>query len=128
MEKNYKNESMVDVAYDLLSEKNGEMNFLELYHEITKKLEMSDEESLAKMAQFYTNLSLDGRFVNVGNNVWDLRKNLTYDKVHKDMNAFYSDIDEETNANHEKEDDDDTDEENLEDKDEYDDDNKSDDM
>ena len=89
MEKNYKNESMVDVAFDILNETQRTMNFQELYHEITKKLELTDEESLAKIAQFYTNLSLDGRFVTLGNNEWDLRKNQTYDKVHIDMNDVY---------------------------------------
>lgn len=129
MEKNYKNESMVDVAFDILNENQRTMNFQELYHEITKKLELSDEESLAKIAQFYTNLSLDGRFVTLGNNEWDLRKNQTYDKVHIDMNDVYSDIEEETAANRDAEDlDEDASDEDSEDKDEYDSENKNEDI
>lgn len=129
MEKNYKNESMVDVAFDILNENQRTMNFQELYHEITKKLELSDEESLAKIAQFYTNLSLDGRFVTLGNNEWDLRKNQTYDKVHIDMNDVYSDIEEETAANRDVEDiEEDASDEDSEDKDEYDSENKNEDI
>lgn len=129
MEKNYKNESMVDVAFDILNETQRTMNFQELYHEITKKLELTDEESLAKIAQFYTNLSLDGRFVTLGNNEWDLRKNQTYDKVHIDMNDVYSDIEEETAANRDVEDlDEDVLDEDNEDKDEYDSEHKNEDI
>ncbi|MCI6788347.1 MAG: DNA-directed RNA polymerase subunit delta [Mollicutes bacterium] len=129
MEKNYKNESMVDVAFDILNENQRTMNFQELYHEITKKLELTDEESLAKIAQFYTNLSLDGRFVTLGNNEWDLRKNQTYDKVHIDMNDVYSDIEEETAANRDVEElDEDVSDEDSDDKDEYDSENKNEDI
>ena len=129
MEKNYKNESMVDVAFDILNENQRTMNFQELYHEITKKLELTDEESLAKIAQFYTNLSLDGRFVTLGNNEWDLRKNQTYDKVHIDMNDVYSDIEEETAANPDVEElDEDVSDEDSDDKDEYDSENKNEDI
>ena len=129
MEKNYKNESMVDVAFDILNETQRTMNFQELYHEITFKLELTDEESLAKIAQFYTNLSLDGRFVTLGNNEWDLRKNQTYDKVHIDMNDVYSDIEEETAANRDVEDlDEDVLDEDNEDKDEYDSEHKNEDI
>lgn len=129
MEKNYKNESMVDVAFDILNETQRTMNFQELYHEITKKLELTDEESLTKIAQFYTNLSLDGRFVTLGNNEWDLRKNQTYDKVHIDMNDVYSDIEEETAANRDVEDlDEDVSDEDNEDKDEYDSEHKNEDI
>lgn len=35
---------------------------------------------------------MDGRFVNLGDNTWDLRKNNTYDKVHIDINDVYSDV------------------------------------
>ena len=129
MEKNYKNESMVDVAFDILNENQRTMNFQELYHEITKKLELTDEESLAKIAQFYTNLSLDGRFVTLGNNEWDLRKNQTYDKVHIDMNDVYSDIEEETAANRDVEElDEDVSDEESDYKDEYDSENKNEDI
>ena len=43
---------------------------------------------------FYTNLTLDGRFVNVGENKWNLRERVTFDKIHVDMNEFYADVEE----------------------------------
>ena len=99
MSENYKNESMVDVAYQILSEKNQILSFNKLFDEVCARLEFTKEERDDKISQFYTNLSLDGRFVTLGDNEWDLRKNQTYDKVHIDMNDVYSDIEEETKAN-----------------------------
>ncbi len=99
MEENYKNESMVDVAYSVLSQKNSVTGFNDLFNNVAEKLELTPEQKADAISNFYTNLSLDGRFVNLGDNQWDLRTNQTYDKVHIDMNDVYSDIEEETKGN-----------------------------
>jgi DNA-directed RNA polymerase subunit delta len=103
MEENYKNESMVDVAYSSLVGFAKVVSFSELYDDVCAKLELTDEEKKNNISRFYTNLSLDGRFVTLGNNLWDLRKNQTYDKVHIDMNDVYNDIDNDTYGNYDKE-------------------------
>ena len=99
MAENYKNESMVDVAYSIL--KNGplSMKFKDLYDEVLKLKEMSEEDGRKAISQFYTNLTLDGRFVDLKDNEWGLRERETYDKVHIDMNAVYSELDEEAKMN-----------------------------
>ncbi len=99
MEENYKNESMVDVAFSILSQKNTVTSFTDLFNDVATKLELTPEQRADAISNFYTNLSLDGRFVNLGDNQWDLRTNQTYDKVHIDMNDVYSDIEEETKGN-----------------------------
>lgn len=99
----YKNESMVDVAYDVCVEKQRELYFHELYKEVCKKMELSSDEANRKMSAFYTNLTLDGRFVNLGDNQWDLRENQKYDKVHIDMNDVYTEMEEESIANRDME-------------------------
>ena len=38
-------------------------------------------------------MMLDGRFVTLGENEWDLRSRHTFDKVHIDMKDVYSDVD-----------------------------------
>jgi DNA-directed RNA polymerase subunit delta len=103
MEENYKNESMVDVAYSALVQFGKVVSFSELYDDVCNKLEFTDEEKKNNISRFYTNLSLDGRFVTLGNNMWDLRKNQTYDKVRIDMNDVYNDIDNDTYGNYDKE-------------------------
>ena len=99
MTENYKNESMVDVAYSYLNEVKQITRFADLFNAVSERLELSDAEKENLISVFYTNLSLDGRFVTLGDNEWDLRSNQTYDKVHIDMNDVYSDIEEETKAN-----------------------------
>lgn len=96
---NVKNESMVNVAFDVLTENKRMMNFLELFKEVCKRLEFNDEQASDRISNFYTNLTLDGRFVNLGDNEWDLRSNQTYDKVHIDMNDVYTEMEEESIAN-----------------------------
>ena len=99
MAENYKNESMVDVAYSVLKDLNKITRFCDLYSEVAIRLELTEQEKEDRISQFYTGLSLDGRFVTLGDNEWDLRSNQTYDKVHIDMNDVYSDMEEETKAN-----------------------------
>lgn len=99
MAENYKNESMVDVAYSVLKDLNKITRFCDLYNEVAIRLELTEQEKEDRISQFYTVLSLDGRFVTLGDNEWDLRSNQTYDKVHIDMNDVYSDMEEETKAN-----------------------------
>ena len=48
---------------------------------------------------------LDGRFVTLGENQWDLRSRHTFDKVHIDMRDVYSDV--ETSDDDEEEDEED---------------------
>ncbi len=100
MAENYKNESMVDVAYSVLKGVPASMNFKDIYTKVLELKQMSEEEGKKVIAQFYTNLTLDGRFVDLKDNEWGLRERETYDKVHIDMNDVYSDIDEEAKANY----------------------------
>ena len=99
MVENYRNESMVDVAYSYLKETNRKVKFNDLFNVISERIGFTEEEKENLISNFYTNLSLDGRFVTLGNNEWDLRSNQTYDKVHIDMNDIYTDMEEETKAN-----------------------------
>ncbi len=99
MAENYRNESMVDIAYSVLKEKGEIIKFSDLFNEVALRLELTEEQKSDYISNFYTCLSLDGRFVNLGDNEWDLRVNQTYDKVHIDMNDVYSDIEEETKGN-----------------------------
>lgn len=85
--------SMLDAAYELMAEKKS-IAFSALWNAVCKKMNLSSEEAKKKIANFYTQLSLDGRFVALGNNKWSLRDQLPYDKVHVDLSDFYKDIEE----------------------------------
>lgn len=108
--------SLVDSAYGVLTErysKNGKsipMRFADLLNEVGDELGIENEEELSKIAsRFYTDLTLDGRFVIKENNTWVLREHEKYADVHIDMNAIYIEgEDEEEESDEEKKLDDET--------------------
>lgn len=83
--------SLLDIAYDYISSLDNPCTFNDLWSHIVSEANLSNEESTNKVARFYTNLMLDGRFVFLGDNLWDLRSRQTFDKVHIDMKDAYSD-------------------------------------
>ena len=92
-------ESKTDIAYRLMLKKKKERNFYDLWEEVKAELaKVAAPEELENIEEdisfFYTNLTLDGRFVCVGENKWNLRERVTFDKVHIDMNEIYNDEEE----------------------------------
>ena len=88
-------QAMVEVAYELLSKKQGAQKFNKFWNEVSGLLSMSEEEKEQNISKFYTKLTLDERFVLLEDNMWDLRERQSFDKVHIDMNDIYSEIEEE---------------------------------
>lgn len=88
-----KDKSLLDLAYEVILEyENPPISFHDLWEEVTKKAEFELHQIRGKIGRFYTDLSLDGRFVTLPDNYWDLRVHHTFDKVHIDMNDVYSDV------------------------------------
>lgn len=83
--------SMLDVAYEIVSQRTEPITFKELVAQIVAELNLSEEECAKRISRFYTNLMLDGRFVTLGENTWDLRSRNKFEKVHIDMNDVYKD-------------------------------------
>ena len=72
---------MVDVAYDLLKTKKKAVVFIKLWEELCQVMSFTKQQEEDNIAQFYSDMSLDDRFVNVGSNQWDLRERHTYKEV-----------------------------------------------
>ena len=92
-------ESKTDIAYRLMSKRKKERSFYDLWEDVKAELvKLYGEEVIENIDEdisfFYTNLTLDGRFVNVGDNKWNLRERVTFDKVHIDMNEIYAEEEE----------------------------------
>ena len=92
-------ESKTDIAYRVMLKKKKERNFYDLWEDVKAELaKVAAPEELENIEEdisfFYTNLTLDGRFVCVGENKWNLRERVTFDKVHIDMNEIYADEEE----------------------------------
>ena len=99
-------ESKTDIAYRLMSKRKKERSFYDVWEDVKAELvKLYGEESIENIDEdisfFYTNLTLDGRFVNVGDNKWNLRERVTFDKVHIDMNDIYVEDEEDISEDNE---------------------------
>lgn len=72
-----------DIAYLILEESKRKLNTADLFKKIIKLLDLPESTFEKKIADFYTALSTDKRFILLDNGKWDLRSNHTSDKVIK---------------------------------------------
>ncbi|MBF0579156.1 DNA-directed RNA polymerase subunit delta [Erysipelotrichaceae bacterium RD49] len=66
--------SMIDLAFDILTKEKKAMKFLDLWTIVSKEMGFTPSQSDDNIAQFYSDLSIDGRFASLPGNTWDLRK------------------------------------------------------
>ena len=84
--------SLIEFAYEFVSSHEGSVNFTEIWNYVKEQSGLSEEDAAKKAGQFFTNMMLDGRFVTLGENEWDLRIRHKFEKVHIDMSEVYSDV------------------------------------
>lgn len=72
-----------DIAALILEDGKKPFNTADLFKKIIKLLELPESSFEAKIADFYTALATDKRFILLDNGKWDLRNNHTSDKVLK---------------------------------------------
>lgn len=77
--------SLIEVAYELLVEKKQPVSFKELMDEIQQLQDLSDEEVTKRIAQFYTDLNVDGRFTSLGENRWGLKTWYPVDQIEEEV-------------------------------------------
>lgn len=85
---------MLDAAYRILKNSSEPVAFTDLVERVAGELGYSKQEKDSKIAQFYTNLTIDGRFVVLTDNKWDLRERVSYEMAHIDMNEAYNEVEE----------------------------------
>ncbi len=95
----------IDVAYNLLLDHKEGMPFKELWAEVKSEMGYDDKMASKKISQFYTNLSLDGRFVNLESNFWNLKTYCKYDEVAVSEEELQDNDDTEENSDDEYQDD-----------------------
>ena len=82
--------SMTDIAYDILSRKKRAIQFGKLWEDVSKLYGASND----KVAQFYSDLTLDSRFASLKENKWDLVERRKFDESHIDISKIELDDDE----------------------------------
>lgn len=81
--------SMTDVAYDVMSKKKRAVAFDKLWQDVSKKTGISFDH----IAQFYSDLTLDGRFVSLKDNKWDLKNRRKFSESQVDLSEIEVDED-----------------------------------
>lgn len=102
-----------DIACLILEESKKSMNTAELFKQIISLLELPESTFENKIADFYTALSTDKRFILLKDGTWDLRNHHTSDKVIKITED--DDEDEEIIEEKDENEDEDLDEDNYDD-------------
>ena len=84
---------MRDVAFELLKKKKNPVAFNKLWKEVAEVLGLTEEEATARIGTFYTHITLDGRFILLQNNTWDLKSRHCESEWKIDMNELYKEDD-----------------------------------
>lgn len=72
---------LVDLAYEILHQTNQPFYYRDLMAEVAQLRGMETEEINEVIARLYTEINVDGRFLNIGNNVWGLKRWYPLDKT-----------------------------------------------
>ncbi|UTR12235.1 DNA-directed RNA polymerase subunit delta [Evansella sp. LMS18] len=77
--------AMLEVAYELLRESNSPVDYYTLLKQVADAKGLSEEKTKERIAHLYTEMSIDGRFVNVGDNRWGLRAWYPFDQTEEEL-------------------------------------------
>lgn len=77
-------QSMTDIAYDILSKKKRAIPFPKIWEEVSSTYGASADQ----IAQFYSDLTLDSRFVSLKDNKWDLVERRKFEESHIDLSEI----------------------------------------
>lgn len=95
-------ETMTDVAYNWMTKRKKEVEFLKLWQTVSEEMDIPADKQKRKKSQFYSELMLDNRFASLGGNKWDLRNRRTFDEVHVDTADIELEDDDEMDASEEE--------------------------
>lgn len=72
---------MVDLAYELLKQTEDPVYYRDLMKKIAEIKGFNEETMLSYMAQLYTEINIDGRFICVGPSLWGLKERHTLEQA-----------------------------------------------
>ena len=107
-----------DIAKMIIEESKKKMNTADLFKKIIKLLDLPESVFENKIADFYTALATDKRFILLSNGKWDLRSNHTSDKIVKISEEDEEEDEEEETSDDQLDKNDEIEEDNYDDEDE----------
>ncbi|MCM0582967.1 DNA-directed RNA polymerase subunit delta [Weissella diestrammenae] len=91
--------SMIEVAREILHERQETIGFNDLLKQVQAFIGKDDQEIEARLAQFYTDLNIDGSFISLGENMWGLRSWYPFDSINEEIHL---DLEEEASTKKKK--------------------------
>lgn len=72
---------MVDLVYELLTKSPEPIYYRDLTQQIAEIKGLTTEQMLDHMAQLYTEINIDGRFICVGRSLWGIKERYTMEQA-----------------------------------------------
>lgn len=96
--------SLLDYAFEYIQKQDHPVSFKEIWNYVVTEANLSPSEVANKIGQFYTNLTLDGRFVNLnGSNNWYLKEKVEFAKYHIEVPDEEDDVGDDDDDTEDKE-------------------------
>jgi DNA-directed RNA polymerase subunit delta len=81
--------SMLELAHEFIVGKKKAVTFKEIWQYVQKQ---TDEIESLQLGRFYKLITLDGRFVALGSNKWDLKERYTFKELYDDARGVFKDV------------------------------------
>jgi DNA-directed RNA polymerase subunit delta len=82
--------SMLEVSYAILDEQKKPAEYHALLQRVGQVKGLADDQLTRRISHFYTEMSIDGRFVNLGDNSWGLRSWYPFDQTEEELSQAAS--------------------------------------
>jgi DNA-directed RNA polymerase subunit delta len=77
--------SMLELAKEILLVETKAMDFRDIFNKIAELKGYSEQQKSDLLAQFYTDLNVDGRFITLGANMWGLKRWYPFEQMDEDI-------------------------------------------
>lgn len=79
--------SKIELANAILMDEKKAMDFRDIYQKVAEVKGLTEADQQSGMAQFYTDINVDGRFLTIGSNLWGLKRWYPVDQIDEEVTA-----------------------------------------
>ncbi|CQR46140.1 DNA-directed RNA polymerase subunit delta [Paraliobacillus sp. PM-2] len=79
--------SMIELAQMILKEEKKAITYQEIYQKVIEYKEFNEVQQQEYLAQFYTDLNIDGRFLSIGSGQWGLRDWYPVEQIEEEISS-----------------------------------------
>ncbi len=84
---------MLEIAYDVIVKHKKPVPFAKIWETVVLTRKFTPEQAEARVADFFSDMTLDDRFINIGDNKWDIKSRRKFEEVFIDADAIAVDDD-----------------------------------